>query len=62
MLTTAQDRLKAWQNPKSREKAMVKLLEQTGFSEKKTNRQTKLNHTEETARLQSSWQLYDYLM
>ena len=41
---------------------MHNLLEQVGFTEKKTNRQTKLDHTEETARLHASWQLYDYLI
>ena len=36
VLTAAQERLKAWQSPKSRENAMSKLLEQTCFSVKQT--------------------------
>ena len=62
VLTAAQDRLTSWQNVRRKEKAMVKLLEQTAFSEKKTNRHTNMDHAEETARLHASWQLYDYIL
>ena len=48
--------------PRAERRQRKKLLRQCDFTEKKTNRQTKLDYPEETARLHSSWQLYDYLI
>ena len=41
---------------------MKELFRQTQFSERKTNRQTKMSAAEETARLHASWQLMDFLI
>ena len=53
-LAFCQKRLAAWQIPRSRDKAAAKLLKQTGFRERQTNRRTSLSVAEETAYLHKS--------
>ena len=55
------DRLQAWQKTKAREKAALKLLQQTGFKERATNRRTSLTKEQETVLLHKSWRFFDYL-
>ncbi len=61
-LDFAKGRLQAWESRTSRERAAKKLLRQTGFRERATNRQTKLSLAEETALLEKAWQFFDYLV
>ena len=60
-LEFCQKRLAAWQKPRRRDRAALKLLKQTGFRERKTNRQTKLIEKEEAARLLRAWRFFDWL-
>ena len=61
-LSFSQERLTAWDIGRKKDKAARTLLDQISFVERKTNRLTKLDYEEESARLHCSWQLYDYLL
>ena len=49
------------EKPKARERAALKLLKQTGFRERSTNRQTSLSAEQEKALLQKAWRFFDFV-
>ena len=53
-------RLEAWHKPKAREKAALKLLKQTGFRERATNRKTALSAAGEKVLLEKAWRFFDF--
>ncbi len=58
----AKARLEGWHCKKKRDKAALNLLQQTGFRERATNRQTKLGLAEETPLVEKAWRFFDYLV
>ena len=62
VLKWASERLEAWQKAKQREKAALKLLSQTGFRERLSNRQTPLSERMETQLVHDAWRWFDYLV
>ena len=60
-LDFASKRLQSWQSTKPREKAAYKLLGQTGFRERQTNRRTSLSKDQEKAAMERAWAFFDFI-